>query len=52
MGPNISVLKGKHRDFWDNRLALSEASLNELWEIKRFSSKYRLPNSCHTIWSV
>ncbi len=33
MGPNIAVLKGTYWDFWDHHVALSEASLKELFEI-------------------
>ena len=38
MGPNIAILKGRYWDFWDHHVALSEGSLNELLEIKKFCS--------------
>jgi SAM-dependent methyltransferase len=40
MGPNISVLNGKYWDFWDHHVALSDASLSELFEIHSFTIDY------------
>ena len=42
MGPNINVLKGKYWDFWDHHVALSDASLSELFEIHNFRIDYSL----------
>ena len=42
MGPNISVLKGRYWDFWDHHVALSDASLTELFEIHGFTIEYAL----------
>ena len=37
MGPNIKYLPGKYWDFWDHHVALTEMSLREALETRRFA---------------